>query len=64
VRDIISRQYVVSSEILERQRALLDKATATLLETETIAGAELKAMAAELEHSGKTGSQAREAQTA
>jgi cell division protease FtsH len=64
VRDIIGRQYVVSIGILEQHRILLEKATAVLLERETIAGAELKSMAAEVESSGNSGSQAREAQTA
>ncbi len=55
VRGIITRQYAVSCDILEQHRTLLEKATRILLDRETIAGAELKAMAAEVAAAGQNG---------
>jgi len=49
VKEIISRQYRASLEILQEKRDLLEKGAALLLEKETIGGEELKAMAGELE---------------
>jgi cell division protease FtsH len=42
VREIINRQYQIAYEILHKKRPLLEKATALLLERETITGEELK----------------------
>lgn len=49
VRDIISKQYLAARTILEKRRDLLERSTETLLSKETIAGEELKAMAAEMQ---------------
>jgi len=47
VRDIIQQQYSVAKTVLEARRDLLEKSTHRLLEFETIAGEELKVLAAE-----------------
>jgi cell division protease FtsH len=49
VKEIINQQYGTSLDILRKKRGLLEKGAALLLEKETIAGDELKAMAGELE---------------
>jgi len=49
VREIISAQYQVAREILERRRPVLEKAAALLLEKEKIDGEELKRLVAESE---------------
>lgn len=49
VKEIINQQYGTSLEILRKKRDLLEKGAALLLEKETIAGDELKAMAGALE---------------
>jgi cell division protease FtsH len=49
VKEIINQQYGTSLDILRKKRDLLEKGAALLLEKETIAGDELKAMAGELE---------------
>lgn len=49
VRDIISKQYLAARTILEKRRDLLERSTEMLLSKETIAGEELKSMAAEMQ---------------
>ena len=48
VREIINRQYEVARDILQARRELLERSTQRLLEQETIAGEELKAIAEEI----------------
>ncbi len=48
VREIINTSYKVARDILERRRAVLDKAAAVLLEKEKIDGEELKRLAADV----------------
>ncbi|RJQ70833.1 MAG: ATP-dependent metallopeptidase FtsH/Yme1/Tma family protein [Desulfobacteraceae bacterium] len=49
VRDTIQQQYSVARKLLEDRRDLLERSTQKLLEQETIAGDELKALAAEIQ---------------
>ncbi len=49
VRETISKQYEIAHSVLEERRELLEKSTAKLLEAETIAGEELKALGEEIQ---------------
>lgn len=50
-RNIIQQQYEVAKKILDERKPLLEKSTQILLEKETIAGEELKALAEEIQQS-------------
>ena len=44
VRDIISSQYQVAKDLLEQNRAVVEKSATMLLDKETITGADLKVL--------------------